>query len=70
MYAILKDGSRSLGLFWKGKTCIIAKLHSTGLVTCICNPSREGKTSSYIHINMVKTEERHLVKIAIKTVVC
>ena len=40
-----QDGSRSLGLFWNGKTHIIAKLHRTDLV--ICSHSREGKTPSY-----------------------
>ena len=34
--------SRSLGLFKKDKTRIIAKFHRTDLV--ICNHSREGKT--------------------------
>ena len=29
---ILYDGSRSLGLFWKGKTHITAKLHMTDLM--------------------------------------
>ena len=36
------DGSRSLGLFRKRKTCIIAKFHGTDLV--ICSHSREAKT--------------------------
>ena len=39
------DGSRSLGLLSKGKTCIIAKFHKTDLV--ICSYSRKGKTPSY-----------------------
>ena len=30
--SILQDGSRSSGLFWKGKTCIIAKFYNTDLV--------------------------------------
>ena len=30
--SILQDGSRSLGLFWKGKIGIIAKFHWTDLV--------------------------------------
>ena len=34
-----------MGLFRKGKTCIIAKFHRTNLV--ICSLSREGKTLSY-----------------------
>ena len=29
---VLKDGSRSLGLFRNGKICIIAKLHRTDFV--------------------------------------
>ena len=49
--SIIKDGSRSLGLFRKGKTCIIAKFHSADLI--ICNHSREGKTPSYSQINAV-----------------
>ena len=40
--SILKDGSRSLRLFRKSKTCIIAKFHGTDLV--ICSQSRERKT--------------------------
>ena len=39
--SILSDGSRSLGLFRKGKTRITAKLHRTDLI--ICTQSREGK---------------------------
>ena len=50
--SILKDGSRSLGLFKQGKTCIIAKFNRTDLV--ICSHSIEGKTPSYSQINMVK----------------
>ena len=46
-----KDGSRSLGLFRKGKTLIISKFHRTDLY--ICSHSREGKTLSYSRINMV-----------------
>ena len=42
--SILKDGSRSLGLFRKCKTCIIAKFHKTDLV--IYSHSREEKTLS------------------------
>ena len=38
--------SRSLGLFRKGKTRIIAKFHWTDLV--ICSHSRERKTLVYI----------------------
>ena len=32
--SVLQDRSRSLGLFRKGKTRIIAKFHRTDLVTC------------------------------------
>ena len=39
--SVLKDGSRSLGLFRKGKTRITAKLHRADLI--ICTHSREGK---------------------------
>ena len=49
--SILQDGSRSLALFWKGKTCIIAKFLRTDIV--ICSHSREGKTVPYSRINMV-----------------
>ena len=49
--SILKDGSRSFGLFRKGKTCIIAKFHWTDLVNC--SHSREGKTLSYRLLNTV-----------------
>ena len=38
-----QDGSRSLGLFRKGKTRITAKLRRTDLI--ICSHSREGKPS-------------------------
>ena len=41
--SILYDGSRSLGLFRKGKSLIIAKIHRTDSFTCI--HSREGKPS-------------------------
>ena len=43
----------SLGLFMKGKNCIIAQFHRTGLVTC--SHSRDGKTPSHSNsqINMV-----------------
>ena len=40
-----KTGSRSLGLFQRGKTCIIAKFQRTYLD--ICNHLREGRTASY-----------------------
>ena len=43
--SILKDGSRSLGLFRKGKTHNMAKLQRTDLV--ICSHSRMGKIQSY-----------------------
>ena len=49
--SILLDGSRSLGLFRKGKTSIIAKLHRADLV--ICSHARERNTLSYSRINMV-----------------
>ena len=39
-----------MGLFRKGKTGIIAKLHRTELV--ICSHSIEWKIPSYSHINM------------------
>ena len=38
----IDDGSRSLGLLWKGKTLTTARFHRTGLD--ICRHSREGKT--------------------------
>ena len=43
--SVLLDRSRSLGLFRKGETCIIAKLQRTGVV--ICSHTRAEKTSSY-----------------------
>ena len=46
-----QDGSRSLGLFKRGKTRISAKLHRTDLI--ICTHSREGKTPFYSRINTV-----------------
>ena len=49
--SILQDGSRSLRLFRKGKTHIIAKFHWTDLV--ICNHSGDGKPPSYSRINTV-----------------
>ena len=45
------DGSRSLGLFRKGKIGITAKFHRTDLV--IRSHSRGTKTPSYSQINMV-----------------
>ena len=48
---VSKDESRSLELFRKGKTRIIAKFHRTDLA--IFGHSREGKTSSYGQLNMV-----------------
>ena len=48
---MLLEGFRSLGLFREGKTHIIATFRRTHLV--ICSHSREGKTLSYIQINMV-----------------
>ena len=53
--SILQDGSRSLELFWKGKTCIIAKFHRTDLV--IVGHSTEGKTLSYNQINTVELRQ-------------
>ena len=41
----VKDGSRSLGLFWKGKILVSVKFHRTDLV--ICCHSGEGKNPSY-----------------------
>ena len=46
-----KDGSRSLRLFRKGKTDIIAKFYRADLV--IYSHPREGKTLSHSRINMV-----------------
>ena len=40
-----------LGLFRKGKTCIMAKFHKTDLA--ICSHSREEKSPSYSWINTV-----------------
>ena len=48
--SILYDRFRSLGLFRKGKTSIIAKFHRTDLV--IFSHSREWKIPSYGQINM------------------
>ena len=44
-----------LGLFRKGKTCIIAKFYRTDLL--ICSHSRERETRSYRQINIVDTVE-------------
>ena len=49
--SVLQDGSRSLGLFRKGKIDNIAKFHRTNLV--IWSHSRGTKTLSYSQINMV-----------------
>ena len=49
--SILKDGSRPLGMFKKGKICITAKFHRTDLV--ICSYSRERKTPPYSQINII-----------------
>ena len=46
--SFLQDGSRSLGLFRKGKTRIIAKFHRNDLV--ICSHSRERKIPSFSQI--------------------
>ena len=40
-----------MGLFRKGKTCIIAKFYMIDLL--ICSHSREGKTPSYSQINTI-----------------
>ena len=47
--SVLLEGSRSLGLFRKGKTSITAKFHMTDLV--IFSHSREKKSSPYSLIN-------------------
>ena len=49
MGLFLQDGSKSLGLFRKGKIGIIAKLHRTDLV--ILSHSLGTKTPSYSRIN-------------------
>ena len=49
--SVLKDGSRSLALFRKGKIGIIAKFHRTDLV--ICSHSRGTKNPSYRRKNTV-----------------
>ena len=49
--SVLLDGSRSLGVFRKGKTRTTAKFLRTDFV--ICSHSREGKTPSYSQINTV-----------------
>ena len=51
--SILEDGSRSVGLFKKGKTYIKAKFQRTDLFICTCSDSREGKTPFYSRINTV-----------------
>ena len=48
--SILQDGSRTLGMFKKGKTLIIAKCHRADLPT-FCSHSTEGKTLFYSQIN-------------------
>ena len=55
--SILQDGSRSFGLFRKGKTGIIAKLHRTDFV--IRSHSRERKTASYSQRNSVRKSKRN-----------
>ena len=50
--SILEVGPRSLGLFRKGQTCIIAKFPRTDLV--ICSRCGEGETLSYGDINTVR----------------
>ena len=49
--SIIYDRSRSLGMFRKGKTSIVAKFHRTDLV--IFSHSRERKCQSYSRINTV-----------------
>ena len=49
--SILYEGSRSLGMFRKGKRCIIATFHRTDFF--ICSHSRETETPSYSWINTV-----------------
>ena len=49
--SISKDGSRSLGLFRKGKTHIVAKFQRIDLV--VCSHSREEKSLSCSRITMV-----------------
>ena len=43
-----------MGLFRKGKTCIIAKFLTTDLA--ICSHSREGETPSYNQINGISPQ--------------
>ena len=50
-----KQSQKTLGLFRKGKTCIIAKFHRTNIV--VYSHSRKGKTPPYSGINTV-TEKR------------
>ena len=56
---IQKDHSRSIGLFRKGKTRIIAKFHRTDLV--ICSHSRNRKTLSYSQINTVELNKKFII---------
>ena len=49
--AVLRGPAISLGMFRKGKTCIIAKLHHTEIF--ICSHSREENTTSHSRINAV-----------------
>ena len=57
-----------MGLFRKGKTCIVAQCHGTDFV--ICSHSREGKTPSYSRRNMVgiifRTIMRYFCFVSIK----
>ena len=48
--SVLKDGSRSLGLFGKGKSCITATFHRTDLLFVV---SLDRGTPSYSRINTV-----------------
>ena len=52
-----------MGLFRKGKTCIIAKFLRTDLV--ICSHSREGETPSYSQINTVHVNKSNVAVIFI-----
>ena len=66
--SILKDRSRSLGLFRKGKTHIIAKFHRTDLV--ICSNFIEGKTPSNSQINTVTKTSPNLCALMNIIVTC
>ena len=57
--SVLYDRSRSLGLFRKSKTRIIAKFHRTDLV--FCSHSRERKIPSYSQINTMVSIKKESV---------